>query len=39
MAAVKYLLPSKISDKNNRESSEESESGEDSDGNGLSNEI
>ena len=39
MAVVKDLFPSKMSDQNNRESSEDSESGEDSDGNVLSYEM
>ena len=39
MAAVKYFPPSKTPAKNNREYSKESESGEDSDLNGLSHEM
>ena len=39
MAAVKDFFPFKILDWNNRESSEESKSGEDSGGDGLSREI
>ena len=36
---MKYFFRSKMSDQNNRESIEESDSGEDSDGNGLSHEM
>ena len=39
MAAVRDLLHSKISAQNNKESSEESDYGEDSGGNGLSHEM
>ena len=35
VASVKYFFPSKMLDQSNRDSSEENESGEDSDGNGL----
>ena len=36
---MKYFFPSIMSDQKNRDSSEESESREDSDGNGLSHET
>ena len=39
MAAVKSCFPSNMSAQNKRDSSDESQSGEDSDGNGLSREM